>query len=70
MATNTSESDEKPEWYVRKATGRRDSESVRLSVPADVVDNLGVVAGDNVVIINDEENGTVQIASLQDLFPE
>jgi len=43
--------------HVRQASGRSDSQTVRLSLPRDVVDALNIEPGDAIIIqIDDEHN--------------
>lgn len=61
MPTNSDE-----DVVVRKASGRTDSQTVRLSLPANVVDKLDITAGDNIAIIITEEE-EVRLVSLESL---
>lgn len=55
-----------PEWHVRVATGREDSASVRVSLPADAADALGIESGDNIVVVVDDDG--VRIEGVTEFF--
>jgi len=55
------------DWFIRSAAGRTDSSTVRLSLPADVVDALDVSAGEELVVFIDPE-GRVRVATVSDFF--
>ena len=53
--------------HVRKATGRDGSASVRVSLPGEAVDALGIDTGDSIVIVVDDD-GEVRIEALNEFF--
>jgi hypothetical protein len=54
------------EWHVRVATGRDDSASVRVSLPADATEKLGIESGDNIVVVIDDDG--VRIEEVPEFF--
>lgn len=61
--TNNNEENGESDYWIRKASGRNGLDSVRLSIPSEVVDRLDVVDGDN-VIIRIDENDDVHLEKL------
>lgn len=54
------------DWYVRGASGRSNSASVRLSLPGEAADALGIESGDSVVIVVGNES--VRLEPVEDFF--
>lgn len=59
-------SSKQQDWFVRGATGRANSASVRVSLPGEAADALGIKSGDSVVIVVDD--GSVRVESVEDFF--
>ena len=63
MSTQQDDSD----WDIRKAGGRDDVASVRVSIPADTAAAAGIEKGDRVVVIEDGD-GSVRVVPVRDYF--
>jgi len=54
----------------RRARKRQNTDTVRLSLPAEVVEALGIDDEDNVAIIIDEDDETVRLARFSSFLEE
>jgi len=55
------------DWDIRKAGGRDDVDSVRVSIPSETAAKAGIETGDRVVVIEDGD-GSVRVIPVRDYF--